>query len=358
MSDDKTNRWSVAVPLALLVVGLCALEGCIVLPGNGRTRAGIDPAQIVGGDDDRPLRIGRAVRADVDGKLGDNSTTLASRDGSVKAYRIEVQTKRILFDPLCLAHNPFVDQAISYTGKYLVVQFDNAGVVRGAKLVPSWIAAQKYAGKTLLQGDERLDWSSPAAGGPADPRDDGHTGDRMSFDDKTNRWSVAVPLALLVVGGCALLGCFPIPGNFGNAGGDARPEKKIGKSDSNALIRLGVSDRDRVRDVLGDPQAVSDDGRAWAYAYNVVPAYLVWPLCFGADRIQADRLLALRFDQDGVLRAYRVGTTLKDASRWAGRDLYWVASHEASGGGVSRSVATRPATGAADRAGVGTESGR
>ena len=166
MSDDKTNRWSVAVPLALLVVGLCSLEGCIVLPGNGRTRAGIDPAEIIGGDEDSPLRIGRAVRADVDGKLGDNSTTLASRDGSVKAYRIEVQTKRILFDPLCLAHNPFVDQSISYTGKYLVVQFDNAGVVRGAKLVPSWIAAQKYAGRTLLQGDERLDQTRPPVGQP------------------------------------------------------------------------------------------------------------------------------------------------------------------------------------------------
>ena len=140
-------------------------------------------------------------------------------------------------------------------------------------------------------------------------------------DDQTNRWSVAVPLALLVVGGCALLGCFPIPGNYGNAGGDARPETKIGRGDSDALIRLGVSDRDRVRDVLGEPAAYSDDGRAWIYDYDVVAAYWIFPLCFGANRGVVGRQLVLRFDEYGTLRAYKVTTRWPDAEAFAGRHV-------------------------------------
>ena len=140
-------------------------------------------------------------------------------------------------------------------------------------------------------------------------------------DDKLNRWSVAVPLALLVVGGCALLGCFPIPGNFGAVGGDARPEKKIGKADSDALIRLGVSDRERVRDVLGEPTRIAGDGRAWLYDYNVVPGYIVWPLCFGANRVTSARYLAIRFDDTGVLRAYRVTKNIEAADDFLGGAL-------------------------------------
>ena len=95
-----------------------------------------------------------------------------------------------------------------------------------------------------------------------------------------------MPLALLVVGGCALLGCFPIPGNFGAVGGDARPEKKIGKADSDALIRLGVSDRERVRDVLGEPTRPSAERRPGVGFTTTTssPGYIVWPLCFGANR--------------------------------------------------------------------------
>ena len=166
----------------------------------------------------------------------------------------------------------------------------------------------------------------------------------MSFDDKTNRWSVAVPLALLVVGGCALLGCFPIPGNFGNAGGDARPEKKIGKADSDALIRLGVSDRDRVREVLGDPSAYSDDGRAWVYDYDVVAGYWIFPLCFGANRGAVERQLVLRFDEDGTLRAYKVTKAWEDVEAFAGRPVPKLYEREEAERLREREAATRPAT--------------
>ena len=141
------------------------------------------------------------------------------------------------------------------------------------------------------------------------------------MSDNTNRWAVAAPLALLVVGGCALIGCLPIPGNFGAVGGDARPETKIGKGDSDALIRLGVSDRDRVRDVLGEPSAYSDDNRAWIFDYDVVAAYWIYPLCFGANRGPLPRQLVLRFDEGGTLQAYKVTTRWPDAEAFAGRHV-------------------------------------
>ena len=141
----------------------------------------------------------------------------------------------------------------------------------------------------------------------------------MSRGESADRWAVAVPLALLVVGGCALLGCFPIPGNYGAVGGDVRPEKKIGKGDSDALIRLGVSDKGRVLDVLGEPDNFTEDGRTWVYDYEVVSAYWIWPLCYGADRGTSYRYLVVCFDTAGILAGYEV---LKDppATRFAASD--------------------------------------
>ena len=131
------------------------------------------------------------------------------------------------------------------------------------------------------------------------------------------------PLLLIAVGGAVLLGCIPIPGPYTNATGDRRPEQKIGPAGSDAPIVLGRSDAARVVSVLGPPTLATGDERVLAFAYDVVDFYAVWPLCFGVTRREVGRLLAARFDEDGVLSGYRVfkATDPEALRRWAGAAL-------------------------------------
>ena len=173
MSDDETNRWTAAVPLALLVVGLCSLQGCIILPGSGETSDGIDPSTLIGEGNDAPLQVGRNDRQDVDRSFANdrpNYLDLLSRDGTAKAYGMRIQTGRVIFDPFCFSGDPFDGIPAGYSTRYLVVRFDEAGVIRGAKLVSSEKAASEYAGQPLLrpyQLEQERRAATPDAAAPA-----------------------------------------------------------------------------------------------------------------------------------------------------------------------------------------------
>ena len=129
------------------------------------------------------------------------------------------------------------------------------------------------------------------------------------------------PLLLIAVGGAVLLGCIPIPGPYTNASGDRRPERKIGPPGSGAIVEVGRSTRERAVRVFGGPSLVSADGRVYAFGYRIVTGYLVWPLCFSADRGTSDRYLGLRFDGNGVLAEAEVTKDPAALEAWSGEEL-------------------------------------
>ena len=129
------------------------------------------------------------------------------------------------------------------------------------------------------------------------------------------------PLLLIAVGGAVLLGCIPIPGRYNNFAGDRRPEQKVGKAGSGAPIEIGTATRSRAVRVFGDPAYVSRDGRVYAFGYEVVSGYLVWPLCFSADTLISSRYLGLRFDAHGVLAEAEVTAGTERLQEWAGEEL-------------------------------------
>ena len=123
----------------------------------------------------------------------------------------------------------------------------------------------------------------------------------------------AVPLMLMLLGTTLLIGCLPFFGSYdrvrGSYGvdpvdGGVRPEEKIGKADSDKPIRLARSGRERVIEILGEPNAVAASGRATFYTYNVIPTQFV---CAVLPVPSTDsRYLRLTFAEDGTLEGFKV----------------------------------------------------
>ena len=129
-----------------------------------------------------------------------------------------------------------------------------------------------------------------------------------------------IPFVLLLLVG--LTGCLHT---------SATPEERrtgidlVGRTESAAPIRIGISTRPEIFQTLGEPRHVSADGRAIAYSYNPIVArsgfvFLGGPCGLSgyypfADRIQEDLWLA--FDREGRLKSY--------TSSRARSDLDWKA---------------------------------
>lgn len=114
-----------------------------------------------------------------------------------------------------------------------------------------------------------------------------------------------LPITLIVIGTLMLGGCFFVP-TFNAPVNGPPPVEKVGDAKSRKPIRVGTASREEVLNVLGPPNARTDDGRVMAYTWAVRRGYWVWPLCFMADPRYGGRTLVLRFDTDGVLDSYEV----------------------------------------------------
>jgi len=122
-----------------------------------------------------------------------------------------------------------------------------------------------------------------------------------------------VPLMLLVLGLCVLVGCLYLPGDFKRVDGRPRPEERIGADGSDKELQIGRSTRERVVTLPGDPEPPGTPvGRTLIYPYRIHSGEL-FLLCFGVTGPYADRFLRVEFDERGVLRAYKVFKTRKEA---------------------------------------------
>jgi hypothetical protein len=125
-----------------------------------------------------------------------------------------------------------------------------------------------------------------------------------------------LPLTVLLT----LTGCLHAP---------ATPEERrtgvdlVGRTESAAPIRVGVSTRQEIIQTLGEPNEVSADGRAIAYSYNPIVARSGFVVLGGpcglsgyypfTDRIQEHLWLA--FDAEGRLKSY-TSSRAKSDSDW------------------------------------------
>jgi hypothetical protein len=103
----------------LACIGLLALIGCILVPGNYQTEDGKPrpETQIGTSKQNKPLRLEEATRADVERVLGPSSRV--SPDGRTVVYTYEVNT--MTFITLCYGLSP------SYDSRHLILRFTEDG---------------------------------------------------------------------------------------------------------------------------------------------------------------------------------------------------------------------------------------
>jgi hypothetical protein len=120
-----------------------------------------------------------------------------------------------------------------------------------------------------------------------------------------------LPASLLGVGIYLLIGCIPLPGSFKPAGGKERPEKLIGRTDSQKPVTFGGSNWEQAAFYLGHPMFATQDRSATVHQYAVHTGTLWYPLCFwagelGASKKYGSRYLLLRYNDQGKLRSFKV----------------------------------------------------
>jgi hypothetical protein len=119
--------------------------------------------------------------------------------------------------------------------------------------------------------------------------------------------------ALLLAGLIGLVGCIWLPGSFQRTDGKARPETKIGQGGSDKPLWVGRATREKVEAVLGKPDQ-EFGGRSVIYHYSIETGGFFFICGFGLPTT-AERFLRIDFDDQGVLRAYKVFQDLTAAQQ-------------------------------------------
>src|SRR5687767_5405683 len=120
-----------------------------------------------------------------------------------------------------------------------------------------------------------------------------------------------IPSVLAALGFGILSGCIYLPTSEKTVRG-TNVSAKVGKRDSSKPIRIGVTSRDQILDIVGAPAHASPDQTRLTYVWQVHSGVWFWPLCFflGPDAMthpQAGRrALTLSFDSRGILQAATV----------------------------------------------------
>ena len=112
-----------------------------------------------------------------------------------------------------------------------------------------------------------------------------------------------VPAALIVTGIGLLSGCIFVPIPERTIAG-TNVAAQVGGENSSKPLRVGRTTCEEVLRVLGEPAQASSNGRELTYTWGVQTAIWVWPLCGHPQT--AGRVLNLKFDEAGVLRATEV----------------------------------------------------
>jgi hypothetical protein len=113
----------VALPIALIVIGIALLEGCIYIPTFNMAVGGKDATKSVGpAGSKKHLQPGMSTRQNVQRILG--KPFFASTDGRYLVYSWKKQ-KGFLFYPLCFMAAP-EDDAFAMT-----IEFGGDGVMKG-----------------------------------------------------------------------------------------------------------------------------------------------------------------------------------------------------------------------------------
>jgi hypothetical protein len=124
-------------------------------------------------------------------------------------------------------------------------------------------------------------------------------------------FKLSLAAALLVGGLIGLVGCIWIPGSFQRIDGQPRPETTIGRAGSDKPLWVGRATREKVYAVLGKPEHVIGD-RSLIYQYWIETGGIFFICGFGVPTT-AERFLRVDFDDQGVLRAYKVFKDLASA---------------------------------------------
>jgi len=117
--------------------------------------------------------------------------------------------------------------------------------------------------------------------------------------------AIILPALLLILGVYVLIGCIPMPGDFKQPDGRPRPEKFIGKLNSDMPIKLGGSTYGQVTGALGLPALASSDHSTAVYTYEINDVNNLANLCFLGEHGWALRHLLLRFAPDGRLQSFK-----------------------------------------------------
>jgi hypothetical protein len=106
----------------------------------------------------------------------------------------------------------------------------------------------------------------------------------------------AFPLLLLLIGLWLLAGCFylPLPEHVT---GHHQPDFRnaVGNAASKRPLRTGVTTRQQVIALLGEPPFATADGRSIAYLLHTTSSAWIFPLCFTATTAH-EREYAVRLD--------------------------------------------------------------
>jgi hypothetical protein len=127
--NNRRFRISVILPIALIIIPLWLLIGCLYIPTGEmvyRTGSKKDFRPLVGNaGGDKPIVVGRISRAGVEAILG--SPPYSSSNGRRVMYVMHVK-KGVWIMPLCFTASNGTDQAIG-----LVLTYDKAAMLRSLK---------------------------------------------------------------------------------------------------------------------------------------------------------------------------------------------------------------------------------
>jgi hypothetical protein len=117
--------------------------------------------------------------------------------------------------------------------------------------------------------------------------------------------TIILPAFVLILGVYVLIGCIPLPGDFKQPSGQPRPEKLIGKLNSDKPIRIDGATYGQVTETLGLPALASSDHSTAVYTYEINDVNNLANLCFIGEHGWALRHLLLRFAPDGRLQSFK-----------------------------------------------------
>jgi outer membrane protein assembly factor BamE (lipoprotein component of BamABCDE complex) len=132
-----------------------------------------------------------------------------------------------------------------------------------------------------------------------------------------------LPILLICIGLFGLSGCLYIPWIKTRESPEERDLRTVvGDAKSNRPLRVGITDREQVLRLLGEPTAASPDGRILAFVQRFdVGVYFV-PVCLSVDRAKTQFVLRLDFDAEGRLVRYSTMEQPVWFNFWLGRTDY------------------------------------